>query len=74
MHFLAILLLVLFKFSWKSSIIGCRTGYTCVHTTIGTITLIIFVFTARKYKYRKRDDICNIYQFAEDSLELHFYR
>jgi len=66
MHFLAVLLLVLFVFYWKSTVVGCRTGYSFLNTLVGIMTLLLYGFTAQKYKYRKRDDICNVYQFAED--------
>ena len=41
-------------------------GYFLFNLAIGLVSLVIFIFVARRYKYRKRDDICNIYQYAED--------
>ena len=41
-------------------------GYFLFNLAIGLVSLIIFVVVTRRYKYRKRDDICNIYQYAED--------
>ena len=41
-------------------------GYFLFNLAIGLVSLIIFTVVARRYKYRKRDDICNIYQYAED--------
>ena len=66
MDFLAVVMLVPFVFYWKISVVSCSDGYNTVNILIGLITLILFTVTARKYKYRKRDDICNVYQFAED--------
>ena len=41
-------------------------GYFLFNLAIGLVSLIIFTVVTRRYKYRKRDDICNIYQYAED--------
>ena len=41
-------------------------GYFLFNLAIGLVSLIIFTVVGRRYKYRKRDDICNIYQYAED--------
>ena len=66
MDFLAVVLLVPFIFYWKLSVISCSDGYNIINILIGLMALILFTATARKYKYRKRDDICNVYQFAEE--------
>ena len=66
MQFLAAIILVPFAYYWKPHVIGCRTGYSLLHILVGTVTIALFGLTAKRYKYRKRDDICNIYQFAED--------
>ena len=41
-------------------------GYFLFNLAIGLVSLVIFTVVAHRYKYRKRDDICNIYQYAED--------
>ena len=66
MEFLAVLVLALFVLCWRSTVVSCHIGYSFLNILIGTITVLLFGLTARKYKYRKRDDICNVYQFAED--------
>ena len=66
MQFLAAIILVPFAYYWKPHVIGCRTGYSLLHILVGTATIVLFGLTAKRYKYRKRDDICNVYQFAED--------
>ena len=63
---LSIVLLVPFIYHWKSTILECRTGYSLLNVSVGIVTLMLFGVCARKYKYRKRDDICNVYKFAED--------
>ncbi len=52
--------------SWRLFKFGCVFDYCIVAFIIGFVSLIILTVCARKYKYRVRDDICNIYQFAED--------
>ena len=66
LQFIAIGLILPFFIHWKSHIMSCRSGYYLTNIGIGTISLIIFTFFARRYQYRKRDDICNVYQYAED--------
>ena len=63
---LSVLLLVPIVYHWKSTILGCRTGYSLLNLSVGIVTLMLFGVCARKYRYRKRDDICNVYKFAED--------
>ena len=63
---LSVLLLVPIVYHWKYTVLGCRTGYSLLNLSVGIVTLILFGVCARKYRYRKRDDICNVYKFAED--------
>ena len=53
--------------SYLFFIFNCHLlGYFLFNVAIGLVSLVIFIFVARRYKHRKRDDICNIYQYAED--------
>ena len=63
---LSIILLVPFVINWRATIISCRTGYNILSISVGIATLMLYGVCAKKYKYRKRDDICNVYKFAED--------
>ncbi len=45
--------------------LNCALIYYMV-IIIGVGCLIIFTVASRRYKYRKRDDICNVYQYAEN--------
>ena len=63
---LSIILLVPFVINWRATIISCRTGYNILCISVGIATLMLYGVCAKKYKYRKRDDICNVYKFAED--------
>ena len=61
-QFLGIVLIFSFLYSWKLQPARCQFGYYLFNICIGIPSLIIYIIVARKYKYRKRDDICNIYQ------------
>ena len=62
---LATFLILPFYYYWRLQSINCRSGYYILNLCIGLVSLLIYSFVTRKYKYRKRDDICNTYQYAE---------
>lgn len=63
---LAMLLIVPFYSSVSSShIFNCRYGYYIFNLCVGVVSLLLYTVVARGYKYRKRDDVCNVYQYAE---------
>ncbi len=64
-QFLATFLILPFHFFWNLHIINCRSGYYILNLCVGLVSLLIYTIVARSYKYRKRDDICNTYQYAE---------
>ena len=43
-----------------------RTVYYAVTTAVGVVGLILFVYFARRYKLRERDELCNVHRFAEE--------
>ncbi len=63
-------ILLHFSLSKKFSF-GCAFHYLIIYFVIGVITLILFMITAHRYRYRKREDICNVYQYAEDYYTCH---
>ncbi len=58
-------------FAWDHIHFGCELDVCIFHFVIGIVSLIVMVAVTRKYKYRKRDDICNVYQYAEDYYSYH---
>ena len=56
----------LFIRHWYSTSLSCGSAYYIFTLCIAVVSLLVYINVARKYKYRKRDDICNIYKFAED--------
>ena len=65
-HFLGIVQILPFWYAWKSELARCQFGYYLLNIFIGLASLILYTIVARKYQDRKRDDICNVYQYAED--------
>ena len=66
-QFLAVATVISLFYSWKKSqLIGCNFIFYIVNLSLGLLFFLIFVVVTRKYQYRKRDDICNIYQYAEN--------
>ena len=44
----------------------CNRYFSLLNIGIAALLLLIFTVVSYKYLYRKRDDICNIYQYAEN--------
>ena len=45
---------------------NCNRYFYMLNIGIAVLLLLIFNLVSYKYQYRKRDDICNIYQYAEN--------
>ena len=43
-----------------------KTVYYAVTTAVGVVGLILYVYFARRYKLRERDELCNVHYFAEE--------
>ncbi len=69
---LRLISIILLHFSFSKNFkFGCAFNYLIIYFVIGVITLILFMITAHRYRYRKREDICNVYQYAEDYYAFH---
>ncbi len=55
-----------FNALYDSPQLNCQIVYYTFNILIGILCFIIFTISSRRYKYRRRDDICNVYQYAED--------
>ena len=62
---LASLLLVPFRFS-KLSLPSCGMEYCMMTIVVGVVGLAVYVYVARKYKLRERDEPCHVRRFVED--------
>ena len=49
----------------KEDVDNCNRYFSLLNIGIAVLLLLIFSVVSYKYQYRKRDDICNIYQYAE---------
>ncbi len=45
---------------------GNRLAYSLVNIVMGVVAFVVYVCVARRYKYRERDEPCNIHQYAEE--------
>ena len=61
----AILLIIPFSHV-TSSFPSCGMYYYVMNISVGILALIVYICVARRYKYRKRDEICDIYRYAEE--------
>ena len=62
---LAALMIIPFSFV-TSSFPSCGMYYYIMNISVGVFALSVYVVVARRYKYRKRDEICDIYRYAEE--------
>ena len=65
-QFVAAIVLLIVVTKWNSTIMSCHSVYHLLNILIGVMTLIVYTVAAKRYKYRKRDDICHVYKYAED--------
>ena len=45
---------------------SCGFWYYLVNIVIGVVALLVYMCLAKRYRYRKRDEICNIHQYPEE--------
>ena len=50
----------------RDSLSSYITVYYAVATAVGVVGLILYVYFARRYKLRERDELCNVHRFAEE--------
>ena len=48
------------------SYMSCGFYYYLVNIVIGLIAVLTYTWVAKKYKYRERDEICEIHRYAEE--------
>ncbi len=44
----------------------CGLTYYGLNIVVTIVSFFIYVYFSRKYKYRQRDEICNVYRYAEE--------
>ena len=61
------LLFLPFVLYWKTtSLPSCCTVYFSVNIVIGVISLVVYVYNAKKYQYRLRDEPCHVRRYVEE--------
>ena len=51
---------------WKPLFPSCGFGYYLVNVFIAIVGLVVYTVAARRYKYRQRDEPCNVRRFVEE--------
>ena len=46
--------------------ISCGFWYYLMNIVIGVVALLVYVCVAKRYRYRERDEFCNVHQYAEN--------
>ena len=46
--------------------ISCGFWYYLMNIVIGVVALLVYMCVAKRYRYRERDEFCNIHQYAEN--------
>ena len=45
---------------------SCGFYYYLVNIVLGVIAVLVYVWVAKRYRYRERDEPCNIRRYAEE--------
>ena len=61
----AALLVLPFAFS-SIQTISCGFWYYLMNIVIGVVALLVYMCVAKRYRYRERDEFCNVHQYAEN--------
>ena len=59
-------LLVLPYFYGTFKHLSCEFYFYLMNTAIGLVAVLVYVWVAKRYRYRVRDELCNIRQYAEE--------
>ena len=59
-------LLVLPFAAFPIQTISCGFWYYLMNIVIGVVALLVYVCVAKRYRYRERDEFCNVHQYAEN--------
>ena len=50
----------------RSSFPSCGMDYYLMNIGLGVVSLLLYIFVARRYKFRERDEPCNVRRYVED--------
>ena len=46
--------------------LNCGVYYYMMNCVVGVVIFVVYVHVARRYKYRQREDFCDVYRYAEE--------
>ena len=50
----------------RSSFPSCGMDYYLMNIGLGVVSLLLYIYVARRYKFRERDEPCNVRRYVED--------
>ena len=56
------------------NLISCGFWYYLMNIVIGVVALLVYTCVAKRYRFRVRDEFCNIHQYAENYYSNQQYR
>ena len=63
---LAALLVLPYSYGGTLKPLSCEFYFYLVNTVIGLVAVLVYVWVAKRYRYRVRDELCNVRQYAEE--------
>ena len=45
---------------------SCGFYFYLMNMVIGLVAVLVYVWVAKRYRYRVRDELCNVHQYAEE--------
>ena len=52
--------------TFKPLMLSCEFYFYLMNTVIGLVAVLVYVWVAKRYRYRVRDELCNVRQYAEE--------
>ena len=63
---LAALLVLPYSYGGTFKHLSCEFYFYLMNTVIGLVAVLVYVWIAKRYRYRVRDELCNVRQYAEE--------
>ena len=63
---IAIASVVPFGAAWKICLLSCGSGFYLMYVILGVLELVLFIYVAKRYKYREVNEPSHEYRYAED--------
>ena len=64
---LGITVVILFaKFIGPQSFPSCGMEYYLMNISVGVVSILLYIFAVKKYKYRLRDEPCHVHRYVEE--------